>query len=72
MGDCQCRKRKQGKRDSNIEVQNEVVEVEVPRLCAVQDRPTFRTAEDIVFDDVPGDDDEFAIREAIDTDDRNL
>jgi hypothetical protein len=72
VGHCQCRERNQGKRDSNIEVQNEIVEVEIPRFCAVKSRATFRASEDIVFNDVPRDDGKFAVCKGIYADDWNL
>lgn len=72
VGDADGWEGEQGERSDDVEVEVEVEEVEVPWGGAVEIWAAFRAAEEVVADDIPGDDGEATVCEGVDGDDWDL
>lgn len=65
-------KRGESERDEHIEVQEQVGEVEMDGLSAVELGAALRVREDIVLNDVPRHDGQLAIEQGVESDGREL
>ena len=64
--------RGESERDKYIEVQEQVGEVKMDGLSAVELGAALRVREDVVLDDVPRDDGQLAVKQGVESNDRKL
>ena len=67
ISDAQCGEKDKRQRQNAIKVEDEVIDVEVPRGGAVKVWTMFWPTQNVVTNDIPWDDDEFSIYDAVDT-----
>jgi hypothetical protein len=71
-GDGEERKGDEGEGEEDVEVEERVENIEVPRLGSVQLGTSTRSREEVILDDVEGDDGELLVGERVDEDDGDL